>query len=49
MVLSLGPEFTVLDKIDQRKIKGEFQATLTKIRWSRLGKEQEEVKSQTIL
>ena len=43
MFLSLGPEFTVLDRIDQRKIKGEFQAALTKIRWSRLGKEPEEV------
>ena len=43
MYLSLGPEFTILDKIDYRKIKGEFQAALTKIRWSRFGKEPEEV------
>ena len=43
MFLSLGPEFTVLDKLDYTKIKGEFQIALTKIRWARMGKEPEEV------
>ena len=42
MFLSLGPEFTILENLDMRTIKGEFQTALTKIRWSRMGKEPEE-------
>ena len=44
--LSLGPEFTVLEKLDRRKIKSEFQSALTKIRWSRMGKETSEVRRE---
>ena len=41
--LALGPEFTILEKIDKRKMKVNFQTALTKIRWSRMGKDPSEI------
>ena len=32
--LALGPEFTMLENIERRKLKVNFQTALTKIRWS---------------
>ena len=43
MFLTLGPEFTVLERLDYAKIKTEFQIALTKVRWLRMGKEPEEI------
>ena len=43
--LALGPDFTMFDDLKMEEFEKEIQITATKIRWSRMNRETEDIKN----
>ena len=46
--LALGPDFALQDILDDEAIERDFMAALTKIRWSRTGKSEDEIRREIL-